>query len=43
MGKKNRFYSLNDLKKLEYVHYLMIERRVNIHGIKTILEIRKTG
>lgn len=38
LGKKNRLYSLKDLKKLEYVHYLMEEKRVNIHGIKIILE-----
>ena len=35
--KKSRFYSLKDLKKLEYVHYLMEEKRVNIHGVKIIL------
>ena len=38
VGKKNRLYSLKDLKRLEYVHYLMEEKRVNIHGIKIILE-----
>jgi MerR family transcriptional regulator/heat shock protein HspR len=38
IGKKSRLYSLKDLKKLEYVHYLMEEKRVNIHGIKIILE-----
>jgi len=37
LGKKNRLYSLNDLKKLEYAHYLMEEKRVNIHGLKIIL------
>jgi MerR family transcriptional regulator/heat shock protein HspR len=37
VGKKSRFYSLKDLKKLEYVHYLMEEKRVNIHGVKIIL------
>ena len=35
--KKNRFYSLKDIKRLEHVHYLMEEKRVNIHGIKIIL------
>jgi MerR family transcriptional regulator/heat shock protein HspR len=39
VGKKSRLYSLNDIKKLEYVHYLMEEKRVNIKGIKVILEI----
>ena len=37
MGRKSRLYSLKDLKKLEYVHYLMEKKRVNIHGIKIIL------
>lgn len=37
-GKKNRLYSLSDLKRLEYVHYLMEKKRVNIHGVKLILE-----
>ncbi len=37
LGKKNRLYSFKDLKRLEYVHYLMTEKRVNIHGIKIIL------
>mgnify|MGYP003392455367 CR=1 FL=1 len=36
-GKKSRLYSLKDLKRLEYVHYLMEKKRVNIHGIKIIL------
>jgi len=38
IGKKSRMYSLKDLKRLEYVHYLMETKRVNIHGIKIILE-----
>jgi MerR family transcriptional regulator, heat shock protein HspR len=38
IGRRHRLYSLKDLKKLEYVHYLMEEKRVNIHGIKIILE-----
>ena len=37
IGKKNRLYSLKDLKRLEYVHYLMEHKRVNIHGVKVIL------
>jgi MerR family transcriptional regulator/heat shock protein HspR len=37
LGKKNRLYSLKDLKRLEHVHYLMEEKHVNIHGIKIIL------
>jgi MerR family transcriptional regulator/heat shock protein HspR len=38
IGKKSRLYSLKDIKKLEYIHYLMEDRHVNIHGIKIILE-----
>lgn len=38
IGKKSRLYCLKDLKKLEYVHYLMEEKHVNIHGIKIIIE-----
>ena len=38
IGKKSRLYSLKDVKRLEYVHYLMEEKRVNIHGIKIIIE-----
>ena len=37
IGKKSRLYSLKDLKRLEYVHYLMEKKRVNIHGVKIIL------
>jgi len=39
IGKKSRLYSLKDIKKLEYVHYLMEEKRVNISGIRIILEL----
>ena len=38
IGKKSRLYSLKNIKKLEYVHYLMEDKRVNIYGIKIILE-----
>jgi MerR family transcriptional regulator/heat shock protein HspR len=38
IGKKSRIYSLRDIKKLEYVHYLMEDKHVNIHGIRIILE-----
>ena len=38
IGKKSRLYSLKDVKRLEYVHYLMEEKGVNIHGIKLLLE-----
>ncbi|OGX15757.1 MAG: hypothetical protein A2166_03265 [Omnitrophica WOR_2 bacterium RBG_13_41_10] len=38
IGKKSRLYSLKDVKKLEYIHYLMEDKHVNIHGIRIILE-----
>lgn len=41
LGGKIRCYSKVQVKKLNYVHYLMIEKRVNIYGIKVILQIGK--
>jgi len=41
IGKKSRLYSLKDVKRLEYVHYLMEDKQVNIHGIKVILRIEE--
>ena len=41
IGKKTRCYSVKQVKTLNYVHYLMTERRVNISGIKFILEIEE--
>lgn len=38
-GKKSRLYSLKDVKRLEYIHYLMEEKGINVQGIKMILEI----
>ncbi len=38
IGRKSRLYSLKDVKRLEYIHYLMEDKHVNIHGIKIILE-----
>jgi MerR family transcriptional regulator, heat shock protein HspR len=40
-GKKSRLYSLKDIRRLEYAHYLMEEKGVNISGIKIILEVEK--
>ncbi|MDD2679255.1 MAG: MerR family transcriptional regulator [Candidatus Omnitrophica bacterium] len=37
IGKKSRLYSLKDIRRLEYVHYLMEDKHVNIHGIKIII------
>jgi len=42
IGRKSRLYSLKDVKRLEYVHYLMEDRHVNIHGIRIILEKEET-
>lgn len=39
IGKKSRLYSLKDIKRLEYVHYLMEDKHVNISGIKIILQM----
>ncbi len=38
IGKKSRLYCLKDIKRLEYIHYLMEDKHVNIQGIKIILE-----
>lgn len=39
IGKKTRCYSQKQIEKLQYVHYLMEEKGVNISGIRVILEI----
>lgn len=39
VGPKTRLYSLIDIEKLEHIRYLMATKRVNIHGIKVILEV----
>lgn len=41
IGKKSRLYSMKDIKMLEYVHYLMEEKGVNLRGIRMILEMKK--
>lgn len=38
VGKKSRLYSLKELRRLLYIHYLIQEKHVNISGIKIILE-----
>lgn len=40
LGKKTRCYSHIQIQKLTYVHYLMEKKRVNISGIKMILEMK---
>lgn len=39
IGKKSRLYSLKDIKKLEYIHYLMEDKHVNISGVRVIIEM----
>jgi len=41
IGKKSRLYSMKDMRRLEYVHYLMLEKRVNVRGVKVIIEMEK--
>ncbi len=41
IGKKTRCYSQEQVELLNYVHYLMEEKRVNISGIKVILQIER--
>jgi MerR family transcriptional regulator/heat shock protein HspR len=41
IGKKSRLYSLRDIRKLEYIHYLMEEKGINLNGVKMILELEK--
>jgi len=43
IGRKSRLYSLKDIKRLEYVHYLLEDKGVNISGIKIILERESSG
>jgi len=39
LGKKTRCYSQKQIKKLNYVYFLMNEKGVNISGIRIILEM----
>lgn len=39
IGKKTRCYSQKQVELLNYVHYLMEVKRVNISGIKVILQL----
>lgn len=41
LGKKTRCYSIVQIKKLSYVYHLMEIKKVNISGIKLILELKK--
>jgi len=39
IGKKSRLYSNKDIRKLEYIHYLMREKHVNVRGVKVIIDM----
>ena len=41
INKKIRCYTHRQINKLLYIHYLMEERKVNISGIKVILELEE--
>lgn len=41
IGQKTRCYSQKQIELLNYIHYLMEEKRVNISGIKMILQIER--
>lgn len=38
---KTRLYSENDLKRLEYISFLVHKRHINLSGVKVILEIEE--
>ena len=42
-GKKSRLYCRKDIERLEYIHYLMEEKHVNISGIRIILQMGGKG
>lgn len=39
INKKTRCYSLKDIKKLEYVRYLIEDKHVNISGVRIIMQL----
>ena len=41
VNKKNRYYSMYDIRRLEYIHYLMDEKGVNVSGIKLIMQMKR--
>ncbi|HRZ40304.1 MAG TPA: MerR family transcriptional regulator [Candidatus Omnitrophota bacterium] len=41
LGRSVRCYSKEQIKVLNYVHYLMVEKGVNISGIKVILTMEE--
>lgn len=41
VGKSTRCYSVSQIRKLQYIKYLMEDKGVNISGVKVILEMKK--
>ena len=39
IGKKARCYSIQQIKKLNYISYLMQEKRVSISSVKVFIEL----
>jgi len=43
LGKKTRCYSSMQVKKLNYIFFLMEKKKVNISGIKVIIQMKGEG
>lgn len=43
IGKKTRCYSKKQVEKISYVYYLMREEKVNISGVRFLLEQHEGG
>jgi MerR family transcriptional regulator/heat shock protein HspR len=41
LNRKIRVYSFKEIRKIEHICYLMEEKKVNIGGVKVILEIEE--
>ena len=41
LNRKIRVYSLNEMDKIKYIHYLMEEEGVNMNGVKYILRVEQ--
>lgn len=42
-GKTKRFYSINDIKIISFVYYLASVQKINVHGIRYILDMLKNN
>jgi len=36
---KNRYYSKSDLERMEHIKYLLQDKRINIEGVRSILQV----